>query len=59
MLLVDTICFGREGHILLNIDEKMPFRKIVILAKLLLCEISSSKVNKMRSPPDEKEVFAK
>ena len=26
----------------------MPFRKIVILAKLLLCETSSSTVNKMR-----------
>ena len=34
---------------LLNKGENTPFRKIVILAKLLLCEMSSSAVNKMRS----------
>ena len=34
---------------LLNKVENMPFRKIVILAKLLLCKMSSSAVNKMRS----------
>ena len=33
---------------LLNKSEKTPFCKIVILAKLLLCETSSSTVNKMR-----------
>ena len=31
-----------------NKGEKTPFRKIVILEKLLLCEISSSTANKMR-----------
>ena len=34
---------------MLNKGEKTPFRKIVILAKLLLCEMSSSTVNNMRS----------
>ena len=34
---------------MLNKGEKTSFRKIVILAKLLLCEMSSSTVNKMRS----------
>ena len=34
---------------MLNKGEKTPFRKIVILAKLLLCEMSSSMANKMRS----------
>ena len=34
---------------MLNKGEKTPFRKIVILAKLLLCEMSSSTANKMRS----------
>ena len=33
---------------LLNKSEKTPFRKIGILAKSLLCETSSSTVNKMR-----------
>ena len=33
---------------MLKKGENMPFRKIVILAKLLLCETSSSTVNKMR-----------
>ena len=33
---------------LLNKGEKTTFRKIVILAKLLLCEMSSRVVNKMR-----------
>ena len=35
---------------MLNIGEKTPFRKIVILEKLILCEMSSSTVNNMRSP---------
>ena len=35
---------------ILLIGEKTPFRKIVILEKLLLCEMSSSTVNNMRSP---------
>ena len=49
ILLVDTFCFGRKGHnYLLNKSETTPFRKIVILAKLLLCETSSNKVNKVR-----------
>ena len=34
---------------MLNIGEKTPFRKIEILEKLLLCEMSSSTANKMRS----------
>ena len=34
---------------LLNKGEKTPFHKIVILEKLLLCEMSSSTANKMRS----------
>ena len=34
---------------ILLIGEKTPFRKIVILEKLLLCEMSSSTVNNMRS----------
>ena len=34
---------------MLNEGEKTPFRKIVILEKLLLCEMSSSTVNNMRS----------
>ena len=33
---------------MLKKSEKTPFCKIVILAKLLLCEMSSSTVNKMR-----------
>ena len=33
---------------MLNKGEKTPFRKIVILVKLLLCERSSSTANKMR-----------
>ena len=33
---------------MLNKSEKTPFRKIIIVAKLLLCETSSSTVNKMR-----------
>ena len=35
---------------LLNKGEKTPFRKIVILGKLLLCEMSSNTVNNMRGP---------
>ena len=31
-----------------NKGEKTPFRKIVILAKLLLCEMSASTVSEMR-----------
>ena len=52
-LLVDTIFFRTGRTYLLNIGgkkvKKTPFRKIVILAKLLLCEMSSSTDNKMRS----------
>ena len=40
--------FQTKRTYLLNKGEKTPFRKIVILAKLLLCETSSSTVNKMR-----------
>ena len=32
--------FRMKRAYLLNKDEKMPFRKILIQAKLLLCEIS-------------------
>ena len=42
--------FQTKRTYLLNIGEKMPFRKIAILAKLLLCVMSSSTVNNMRSP---------
>ena len=42
--------FQMKRTYLLSIGEKTPFRKIVILEKLLLCEISSSTVNNMRSP---------
>ena len=41
--------FQTKRTYLLNKGEKTPFRKIVILAKLLLCEMNSSTVNKMRS----------
>ena len=41
--------FQTKRTYLLNIGEKTPFRKIVILEKLLLCEMSSSTVNNMRS----------
>ena len=41
--------FQTKRTYLLNKGEKTPFRKIVILEKLLLCEISSSTVNNMRS----------
>ena len=41
--------FQTKRTYLLNIGEKMPFRKIAILEKLLLCEMSSSTVNNMRS----------
>ena len=67
--------FQTKRTYLLNIGEKTPFRKIVILAKLLLCEMSSSTVNNMRSHQtlrninhfywwtqfvsDEKDIFAK
>ena len=40
--------FQTKRTYLLNKGEKMPFRKIVILAKLLLCERSSTTANKMR-----------
>ena len=40
--------FPRKRTYLLNEGEKMPFCKIVILAKLLLCKMSSSTVYKMR-----------
>ena len=42
------ILFRTKRTYLLNKSEKTPFRKIVIVAKLLLCETSSSTVNKMR-----------
>ena len=38
----------KRTYYLLNKSEKTPFHKIVILAKLLLCEASSSKVSKVR-----------
>ena len=41
--------FQRKRTYLLNKGEKTPFRKIVILEKRLLCEMSSSTVNNMRS----------
>ena len=40
--------FQTKRTYLLNKGEKTPFRKIVILAKLLLCEKSSTTANKMR-----------
>ena len=39
--------FQSKRTYLLNKGEKTPFRKIVILAKLLLCQMSSSTVNNM------------
>ena len=42
--------FHTKRIYLLTKREKTPFRKIVTLAKLRLCEISSGTVNKMRSP---------
>ena len=42
------ILFRTKRTYLLNKSEKTPFCKIVIVAKLLLCETSSSTVNKMR-----------
>ena len=45
------ILFGTKRtyrYYLLNKSEKTPFHKIVILAKLLLCKASSSKVSKVR-----------
>ena len=41
--------FQTKTTYLLNKGEKTPFRKVVILEKLLLCEMSSSTANKMRS----------
>ena len=41
--------FQKKRTYLLNIGEKTPFPKIEILEKLLLCEMSSSTANKMRS----------
>ena len=43
--------FQTKRTYLLNIGEKTPFRKIVILQNLLLREISSSAINKMRLSP--------
>ena len=40
--------FQTKRTYLLNKGEKTPFRKIVVLEKLLLCEMSSSTVSKMR-----------
>ena len=42
--------FQTKRTYLLNIGEKMPFRKIAVLEKLLLCKMSSTTVNNMRSP---------
>ena len=44
--------FRTKRTSLLNKGEKTPFRKIGILEKLLLCEMSPSTVNKMRSHAD-------
>ena len=44
--------FQTKRTYFLNKAEKPPFRKIVILAKLLLCEINSSTVNKNEKSPD-------
>ena len=46
-LLVDTIFYGQEGH-LLNKGEKTPCRKIVILAKLLLCIVKLGLVRSIK-----------
>ena len=67
--------FPTKRTYLLNEGEKTPFDKIVILAKLLLCEMSPSTVNKMRGAqtlrninhfiggynlfPAKKDIFAK
>ena len=40
--------FQTKRTYLLNKGEKSPFRKIVVLAKLRLCERSSTTANKMR-----------
>ena len=42
---------------LLNKGEKTPFRKILILEKLLLCEMSSSTVNNMRGPYTVRHIY--
>ena len=49
--------FWTRRTYLLDKGEKTPFRKIVILEKLLLCEMSSSKVNKMRSPETVRNIY--
>ena len=49
--------FRTRGAYLLNKGEKTPCRKIVILAKLLLCEIRSSTVDKMRSPQTLRNIY--
>ena len=48
-----------NGSWILIVLKLLPCPHAPHLAKLLLCEISSNKVNKMRSPLDEKDVFAK
>ena len=55
MLLVDMHnLFRTKRAYLLNKDEKM-----LILAKLLLCEISSSRVNKMGSSRTKRTLLNK
>ena len=40
-------------------DQKTPFRKIVIdnLAKLLICEMSSGTVSRMRGAPNLRNIY--
>ena len=49
--------FRTKRTYLLNEGEETPFCKIVILEKLLLCEMSSSTVNKMRSPDTFRNIY--
>ena len=56
ILLVDNNLLRSRRTYLLNKGEKKPFRKIVILAKLLLCERSSSTANKMRGAQTLKNI---
>ena len=42
--------FQTKRTYLLNKGEKTPFRKVVILENLLLCEMSSSTVNNITGP---------
>ena len=49
--------FQTKRTYLLNKGEKTPFRKVVILEKLLLCEMSSSTVNNMRGPYTVQNIY--